>query len=321
MNDNAEIQIGVLIVNYRTPQLTIDCLRSLAPEVATVAPTVVVVVDNGSGDGSAELIRSEIESQNWHWARLVDAARNLGFAGGNNLAWQHVTRCRYVLLLNSDTVVNPGCLRHCHMAMEADATIGAMSCLVLNADGTVQNVTRRFPTPLNQLACRLGLPWRWPRLFGGADTEDPTWDRRTVKRDVGWIGGAFMFLRGDMVRRIGLLDESFFFYGEDIEFCHRIWRSGYRVHFDPASSIVHYGGASSDPTRLASETQNAHRREARYLVQRKCHGRTAAWLMRASDLGVCTLRLLARSCSGRSVTPERREIRQLLSVPRRRAVR
>jgi GT2 family glycosyltransferase len=308
------LRLLIVVVNYRTPGLTIECLRSLRDEVTAVEGCHVVVVDNGSGDGSAQQIERQIEQQGWDWVTLLALQNNGGFSFGNNRGWETAKHADYVLLLNSDTVVHAGCLTHCYRVMESDATIGALSCLVLNADGTVQNVARRIPTVLNQLACALGLPWRWPNWFGGADTEDPGWDRRGTSRDVGWIGGAFMFLRGDLVRRIGLLDEAFFFYGEDIEFCHRTWRSGYRVRYDPGASITHYGGASSDPTRLPVRLQNAHRWHARYLVQRKCNGRLSAWLLRLSDLTTYGARLVYFACAGRTTGSKYSDVRRSLSI-------
>lgn len=286
------MELLVIILNYRTPDLTIQCLRSLAPEIPTIPGTRAVVVDNCSGDGSFERISEAIRAHGWDgWATAKLSERNGGFAYGNNRGWDDGREARYVLLLNSDTVVHSGCLAYCRKVMEAEPAVGVMSCLVLNADGSVQNVTRRVPSPLNQLVCALGLPWKLPALFGWANTEDLGWDRRATKRDVGWVGGAFMFIRGEMLRKIGLLDEDFFFYGEDIEFCHRVRRSGWRVHYDPGATITHLGGASSDPTRMPQAKRNSQRWAARYLVQRKCHGAWAALAVRTIDMMGYGLRL------------------------------
>jgi GT2 family glycosyltransferase len=258
-----------------------------------------VIVDNASGDGSVGQIAEAITGERWSdWASVHEAPRNGGFAYGNNRGWERSTDAEYVLLLNSDTIVAPGCLQHCLSVMERDRLIGAMSCLVLNRDGSVQNVCRRFPNPLNQFLSAIGLPYRWPRFFGWANTEELNWDRRTVARDVDWIGGAFMLLRGDLIRRIGLLDEDFFFYGEDVELCHRIWKAGLRVYYDPGASITHLGGGSSDPSRLAAAQRSLHRWQARYLVQRKCYGAWAAWLVRLIDITAYSLRRLRLALSG-----------------------
>jgi N-acetylglucosaminyl-diphospho-decaprenol L-rhamnosyltransferase len=292
-------RLAVIILNYRTPALTVDCLRSLAPEMAAVGDCRVIVVDNASGDSSVAAIGGAISQCGWSaWAELVVMPRNGGFAWGNNRGWDLCRDASCVLLLNSDTLVNAGCLAHCLKTMEGDERIGALSCQVLNSDGTIQNVTRRFPTPLNQTLCALGLPWRLPRFFRWADIQAPEWDRMRPM-DVDWIGGAFMMVRGDLARRIGLLDEEFFFYGEDIEFCHRVWKAGYRVRFDPGASIVHLGGSSSGSDKAPDLDRQRQRWAARYLVQRKCHGRLAEWCVRWIDRCNAALHLAALGLAGK----------------------
>ena len=285
---------AIVLLNYRTPELTGACLESVAGRGGSGSgtSTEVIVVDNASGDGSADTLRREIASRGWgDWARLYEAERNLGFAGGNNFGIRHAGSADYVLLLNSDTIVHPGCLDACLARMEAERDIGAMSCLVLNEDGTVQNVSRKFPTPLRSVVASLGLPWKMPKTFGWADTDDLGWDRRATRQDVDWIGGAFMLLRREALDAVGLLDEDFFFYGEDIEICHRLQRAGWRVHYDPAGSITHLGGGSSDASRVPNRTKQTYAFAARYLVQRKCYGRWAAISLRLIDLAVWVLRL------------------------------
>jgi hypothetical protein len=282
---SARWRLSIVVVNFRTSDLTIACLRSLAPEAASVSGVRVIVVDNGSGDDSAEQIQAAVRDAGWsEWAEVLRSERNLGFAGGTNLGIAHAEPTEYVLLLNSDTVVQAGCLRRCFEVMESDLRIGAMSCRVLNADGSIQNVTRKFPTPLRMTLAALGLPWKLPRMFGWADLEDRSWDRLATARDVDWLGGAFLYVRSSVFEGRVRLDEGFFFYGEDIEFCHRIHRRGFSIRYDPVASIVHLGGGSSDPSRLPTGLQSAQQWRARYLVQRKCWGRAAAVWVRVVDL-------------------------------------
>lgn len=288
----------VVVVNYRTPRLTIDCLASLAGEVDRTPGLRVVVVDNHSPDDSMDRIESAVRERGWsEWCRAIRTERNGGFAYGNNRGIEAgraaFGRPRHVLHLNSDTVVHAGCLRACLEVMDSDATIGAMSCRLLNGDGSVQNVARRFPTPVRLAACALSLPWKLPGLFEWADTDDRGWDRDRVSRDVDWLGGAFLLMRGDLMERIGGFSEAFFFYGEDIELCHRIARAGYRRRYECGPTTTHLGGGSSDPTRLAATLRSAHYWTARYGVQRLCYGRLAAWAVRAVDTATVGLRLLA----------------------------
>lgn len=285
--------VEVILVNFRSFGLTCACLASLEPEIRSLSQGHVIVVENGSQDESATEIASAIEVHGWRgWVSLLISNQNLGFAGGNNRAFMEVgSQTKYILLLNSDTIVHRGCLKYCYEKMEREPRIGLLSCMVENADGSIQNVARKTPNPVNQLITALGLPFKLPRLFGWANTEDPSWDRRTTARDVGWIGGAFMFARCEMIRQTELFDSDFFFYGEDVEFCHRVRRHGWRVHFDPAVSIAHLGGGSSDPTRLAATARSIHQWQARYLIQRKCHGRLAEWFVRLVDLASYAVRL------------------------------
>lgn len=304
MESTDALNLHIVIINYKTAGLTIDCLTSLAGQASCLPGTWVTVVDNASGDGPSDQIRRAITKNGWQgWARLIESERNLGFAGGNNHALRAFPGARYVLLLNSDTIVHAGCLTHCMSVMEGDESIGAMSCLILNADGSVQNVTRKFTTPLRQTVCAFGLSWKWPGLFGWADCEDKGWDRRRVTRDVDWLGGAFLFIRGTALDSVGLLDEAFFFYGEDIEFCHRLAAAGYRRHYDPTVSTTHLGGASSVPGILDLAARDVHRWCSRYMVQRKCYGALAAHWLRFVDLGTLTLRQLKRLCTGKAGTP------------------
>lgn len=311
-------RLAIIIVNFRTPGLTVDCLRSLAPEVAANPGTRVVVVENGSGDDSGAKIREAMDANRWNdWCTLIVTEKNWGFAGGNNRGQERVMQeggADYVLLLNSDTLVQPGCLKQTMGVMEADRGIGLMSCRLLNKDGSAQNVCRKFPSPLRCLIGAFSLPWKMPRLFGWADCEDLTWDRNTIARDVDWLGGAFMLIRGDWLAKHKGLDERFFFYGEDIEICHRVWRTGYRCHYDPASTVVHLGGSSSDPTRMAAGTRSVHSWRGRYLVQRFCYGRIADWFLRWVDLVNVRLRLMRSRRTGGSKEQELAEALGMLKA-------
>jgi GT2 family glycosyltransferase len=287
----------IVILNYRTPKLTIDCLASLADKQSEIPGGFhAVVVENGSADDSAQRIGEAIAANHWDdWATLMALSDNRGFAGGNNAALDllktQYTGVPYALLLNSDTVVHPGALKYCHELMEREPKVGVMSCLLLNADGSHQNVTRDFPTPMKQAICSFGLPWTWPKRFKWADVYDVPDGLLKQKRDVDWLGGAFMFMRTAALEQIGGgLDHSFFFYGEDIEFCFRFHRHGWRVHYDPAVAITHIGGSSSDPTRVSGKLKNIYMWQARYQVQRKCYGRAAAAMVRLCDIVALSLR-------------------------------
>jgi len=310
------VDVLVVVLNYRTPGLTIECLRSLTSQAELRAR--VIVVDNASEDGSLAQIEKAVTQNSWGtWATALGSERNGGFAYGNNFGLAKGLECccpRYVLFLNSDTVVQPGCLQACIKRMDADPTVGLFSCKLLNADGSVQNVVRRFPSPLRVLVGTTGLPWLFPKWFGWADTNDLDWDRATTSRDVDWIGGAFLMVRMDVLDRIGWLDEDFFFYGEDTEFSHRAARAGIRRHYDPVGSVIHLGGASSDPALLPTKARSLHAWRGRYLVQRKCYGRLAEWLVRGIDIAGCSVRLVWHKLSPRGKPERLRELSDMLGL-------
>jgi GT2 family glycosyltransferase len=296
----------IVILNYRTARLTIDCLHSLKDKLDEVPDTHVVVVENGSADDSATRIGNAIMENNWSgWCTLLVSEQNRGFAGGNNVGLALLKEDRFkhtpwILLLNSDTLVHAGALRYCHELMQREPKIGVMSCLLLNGDGSLQNVTRDFPTPLKQSICSFGLPWTWPARFKWADIYDIADDLLKTKRDVDWLGGAFMFIRREALDSIGGgLDDSFFFYGEDIEFCHRFHKHGWRVHYDPAVAITHIGGSSSDPTRVSGKLKNIYMWQARYQVQKKCYGTAAAWMVRGCDIVALGLKKMKMLITGK----------------------
>ena len=294
----ARPRILVVIVNYRTPQLTIESLASLAKEAARVLGVRAVVVENDSGDDSAERIRAAIADNGWDFVELVLSDRNRGFSGGNNLGIERGEPAEFVLLLNSDTIMHEGCLARCLAVMKEHPEAGAMSCRVLNADGSIQNVTRRFPTPALSTCAAFGLPWKLPSLFAWADAEDMEWDRTTIARDVDWLGGAFLFVRSTAFGGKVRLDEDFFFYGEDVAFSHVLKERGFTRRYDPVASIVHLGGASSDPSRMPSGKRALQRVKARYLVQEKCYGPTAARWLRSVDVVATSAKLLVALSRG-----------------------
>jgi GT2 family glycosyltransferase len=316
---SSEALLAVIIVNFRTPDMTIDCLRSIEPEIVENSRIRVCVVENGSGDESGARLAGAIEKEGWRsWCTLHSLDKNLGFSGGNNHGIAAVRAeggARYILLLNSDTVVQPGCFARCVQIMERGPDIGALSCRLLNADGSVQNVCRRFPTPLRCFIAHSSLPWRFPAWFSWADCEDLGWDRNTTARDVEWLGGAFMMLRGDWVAQHHALDDRFFFYGEDVELCHRVWQTGFRCHYDPTSTVIHLGGGSSDPSRIADGTRSFHMWRGRYLIQAICYGRLAKTFLQCTDLLMITLRIARAKITGDSHSAQdamRKDVRRIL---------
>jgi GT2 family glycosyltransferase len=313
------MSLGIIIVNYRTPKVTLDCLASVAAQIRDVKDARVVLVDNASGDDSISLFNQAIEANGWKdWLTLAQSETNRGFAGGNNFGIDILKNIQpdvmFILLLNSDTLLQPNVLRYSVENMTAQPNVGIFSCLLLNPDLSVQNTARKLPTPLRLAAYSFGLPWVFRRKCAWANLDDPGWDRKKLARDVDWVGGAFMLLRRQMLDRIGVMDERFFFYGEDTELCHRAWKHGWRVRYDPGASIIHLGSASSDPTRLPSKQKDALMWKARYLLERRCYGRLAELFIRAVDITSFGLRYLKLRIRGKKNTPEFETQRDVLAL-------
>ena len=245
------IGLAIIIVNYRTPELTLDCLSSLRSEIPEDAR--VVVVDNASGDGSAASIEQGIERLGFGaWAFVLRSPVNGGFAAGNNLGIRAVHAAAY-LLLNSDTLVRPGAIAELRAALRAHPDVGIVGPGLVNASGQHDDSAFRAPSPMAELARAAGgglierlVPKLKPAL---AHTPSPS--------EADWLGFACVLVRAEVFRAIGGLDERYFMYFEDIDFCRRARVAGWKILYWPAAKVVHLLGGSSGVT-----TQGAARRRA-----------------------------------------------------------
>lgn len=308
-------ELVIHILNFRTPGLTIDCLETLAEERKRGDEFKVCLIDNASGDDSVPTIRAALEEKGWQdWVDFEALDKNLGFAGGNNYL---IRKCLeqenpppFQLLLNSDTLVHPDCLKQSVDWMKTHPEAGAFSCMLRNQDGTVQNVCRHFPRPDRETVRALGLPYVFPKMFSWADLENPDWDRETARsREVEWVGGAFLLVRTEAVRQVGVLDDSFFFYGEDTEWCFRFRKKGWKVMFDARPEITHLGGGSSDSTRLLDKRKEILTWKARFHVQKQCYGSISAIWIRSVYIFAFGLRSLWLILKGQGHTETARSIR------------
>ncbi len=289
------MRLLIVIVNYRTASLTIDCLHSLADQISALPRIQVVVVDNASGDDSVQRISSEISGKNWSaWANLMPLQRNGGFAFGNNAAirptLQQHDPPEYVLLLNPDTIVRAGAIPALLDFMDASPRVGIAGSRLEHPDGRPQISAFRFHSALSELESgfRLGALSSLLR-------------RRVVARPVperacptDWVAGASMIIRREVFDAIGLLDEQYFMYFEEVDFCLRAARAGWSCWYVPASRVVHLVGQSSGVTDLK---QARKRRPAYWFASRrrfflKNYGRFRTFLADLSwAIGYTTYRL------------------------------
>jgi N-acetylglucosaminyl-diphospho-decaprenol L-rhamnosyltransferase len=251
----------IVIVNFKTPGLVIDCLRSLVEEVRAAGDCQVIVVENGSPDDSAQRLEAAIRTEQWGgWAKLLVLDKNLGFAGGNNAALRPLLAeskpADYFLLLNPDTVVRPGAVTTLIDFLDRHPKAGIAGSRLEDPDGTPQRSAFRFPTVPSEFetGVRLGLI---SRLFRSSIVAPPVTDA-THRCD--WLAGASMLVRKEVFDAIGLMDDDYFLYYEETDFMLRAKRAGWSTWYVPASRVVHLVGQASGVT----DTKKPARRLPKY---------------------------------------------------------
>jgi GT2 family glycosyltransferase len=243
--------IAIISVTWNAKKYVHKCLRSLAEDVDLAAE--VIIVDNASTDGTPDLVAEEFPG-----FRLFRNTENLGFAKANN-AGIRASRGDYVCLINSDVVVPRGCLRRLLEYMQANPDIGLLGPQMVGPDGAVRRSSMRLPSFRNSIGRALAAD-RIPllsRAFNGQMMADFNHDQTA---DVEVLNGWFWMVRREALEQVGLLDERFFIYGEDLDWCKRFRQSGWRVVFFADAKALHYGGASSSaaPVRFYIEMQRAN---------------------------------------------------------------
>ena len=239
-DDDKIIDVSIVIVSFNTRDVTRRCLEHLQRHAAAVRHEVFVV-DNASTDGSADMVQEEFPG-----VRLIRLDKNRGFAGGNNPAMEKAAG-RYVLLLNSDAFLGESVLEKTIQYMDEHPVIGVLGCKLTDPDGTMQPSARMQPGPVNKILHITGLAARFSKskFFGRVDY---TWWNHDQPKQVGWVVGAYFLIRRETIEAIGVLDERYFLYFEEIDYCLSAGRAGWEVVFYPHASVVHLGGQSSVKT-------------------------------------------------------------------------
>jgi N-acetylglucosaminyl-diphospho-decaprenol L-rhamnosyltransferase len=269
------------------------CVRSILAD-ASAGVVDIVVVDNGSTDGSPDRLRAALPT-----IRVVAAPGNVGYARGANIGIA-ATEAPVVAVLNGDVELAPGVAAAMIAALEADARVGAVGPRVLNVDGSVYPSARTNPGLLVAAAHGvLGLVWRtnpWTRRYRQLDV-DPT-----RARDVDTVSGAAVWLRREALDDVGGWDERYFMYMEDVDLCLRLRRAGWRVRYEPAGEIVHVQGASTSkrPYRMIAEH---HRSVWRFAARRYRGWQRALLVPLAAVLALRCLAAMAQHAWGRPSTP------------------
>lgn len=246
------MDLSIIIVNYNTKQLTLNCLQSVYQSITDYSYEVILI-DNNSRDDSVEAIQ-----QHYPQVHLIANSENTGFSRANNQGMK-VAQGRYILLLNSDTVVQPDTFDIMLRFMDEHPEVGVSGCKVVLPDGTLDKACKRgFPTP----SATFYYVSRLTKLFphnphinayhrGDLDEDEPS--------PIDCLVGAFMLVRREAIDQVGMLDETFFMYGEDIDWCYRIQQAGWINYYYPKTKITHYKKASSrnKPYKITYEFHRA----------------------------------------------------------------
>ena len=241
-----QLDVTIIILSFNTKDLTLKCIASISKYEPQV--NKIIIVDNNSTDGSAELLTS-LTKKNKNLT-LVKLKENKGFAAGNNVGIKKV-KTKYILVLNSDTEFKRPILRNMLKMLDEDEKIGAVSCKLVYPDGRVQATGGYFPTlpsvfswmtiqdlPLVDNIIKPFHPLREKSIF----RSDSFYQK---DQDLDWLTGAFFLIRQEIVKKIGLFDENYFMYTEDVDYCYRIKEAGWKIKYFPEFEIVHHGGSSS----------------------------------------------------------------------------
>ncbi len=227
--------LSVVIVNFETPIHTIQCVESLYRNRSTF-PFEIILIDNGSRDGSVDEIRSRFPE-----VVSIETGENLGFARAKNLGINNA-RGQYILLLNSDTKILDNALDRMLAHLESDASIGALGPRQLDGHGKLQLSWGAFPTFVSEIFRKV-LHHRLS--LDDFRIRDYLEEKYAGSNEVDWVSGSCLLVRREAVFGAGLLDPHFFMYFEDIDLCERIRRAGWKIHFNSDITIVHYGGVSA----------------------------------------------------------------------------
>ena len=239
-DDDKIIDVSIVVVSFNTKDVTRQCLEHVQQHAAEIRQEVFVV-DKASTDGSADMVQNEFP-----WVQLIRLDKNRGFAGGNNPAMEKAAG-RYVLLLNSDAFLAEGVLQKTIQYMDEHPGTGVLGCKLTDPDGTMQPSARMQQSPLNKILHITGLAARFPnsKFFGRVDY---TWWDHEQPQQVGWVVGAYFLIRRETMAAIGVLDERYFLYFEEIDYCLSARRAGWEVVFYPHVRVIHLGGQSSVKT-------------------------------------------------------------------------
>jgi len=230
--------LSIIIVSYNTKKILKKALTKVF-EQTDYTDFEVIVVDNNSHDDSCKMVKREFPQ-----AKLISSSVNGGFAAGNNLGIEQA-RGDYILLLNPDAYVFPDSIRTSVEFMEDNPKTGIMGPQLIGEDGALQPSARKFPTPWEKLKVLSGYESRYSSFKTFYDFYQDQDREMREPRNVDWVPGTYFLIRRQVIEEIGNLDEIFFMYFEEVDYCWRAKRAGWEITFNPSVTIIHLGGQSS----------------------------------------------------------------------------
>lgn len=259
------MDLSIVIVNWNTRELLAKCLESVYA-YRPKGEFEVIVVDNASSDASASMVRDRFPE-----VVLLETGENVGFARGINHGIR-VSQAEHILLLNSDAELLPETCQRLLEVVNNESSIGMVGARILNTDGTFQASFNDFPTIWSEAIQALGLA---KQVYG---PYHPSHDPKEANegRLCDWVPGACFLVRSAAIDDVGLLDESFFMYSEEVDWARRMWNGGWQVYYCADAAVLHWGGKSADP---ASERQLGLLYSSKVKYFRKHHGPVVAAML------------------------------------------
>ena len=245
------LDVSIIIVSWNTREILRDCLSSIYEQTEDIL-FEVIVVDNASSDDSAEMVKTEFPQ-----VILVEKAENRGFAVANNQGLRSA-QGRYALLLNPDTLILDGAIQESVKFADQNPTCGVVGIRNDRPDGTLVKNCFEFARVQNLMISLLGLQRVFPRNRFFGRERITWWDYLTVRR-VDVVAGCFMLVRREAIDLVGGMDEAYFMYGEEMDWCWRFRQAGWEILYYPDARIIHYGGMSvaQNPSRMQVEQQKS----------------------------------------------------------------
>lgn len=288
MRQEKSVELSIVILSYNTKDVLRGCLASLRAGKTNADAWEIIVVDNASTDGSAEMVRKEYPA-----VRVIPQKSNLGYSAGNNVGIRK-SQGKYILLLNSDTEASPGAIQETLQYLQHHADVGVISCKLTRLDGSMDPACHRgFPTPWAALTYFLGLERLLPKsnIFGRYHLG---FKNLSEPHEIDSPSGAFYMIRHDVVNEAGLLDEQFFMYGEDLDWSYRIKEEGWKIIFYPFVSVLHkkWQSGKAHPDEAQRRPTQKHFFDAMQLFYKKHYQHRYGWLVSALVLFGIKLRSL-----------------------------